>query len=226
MKGIFSGRDVIEAWSLSLITTYYFLLIPAAGTLMTHPEHPILRDDIERGELAGRLLKPFSYFWQRFFIEIPVRIFQSISGVLIFFLLSLIFNNFAKIELSFQQAGLLVLIIMLAYMICFTFKMIIAIIGLWTTDNRGIRELVDVLIIVFAGYIVPVSLLPTFIEKVSYLTPFPYIIYFPIIAFLGMLSIPEMINVIFIQFVWLGIFVILFKYFWKKGLMRFTDLGH
>lgn len=226
MRGVFDQNGSINNWTFSTVTSYYFLLIPAAGTLMTHPEYAIVRDDIEKEGLASRLLKPFSYYWQRFYIEIPVRIFQSIVGIIIFFLLSAIFGNFLIFNLSSIQILLIIVMAALAYMICFTFKMITAIMALWTTDNRGLKELVEILIITFAGYIVPINLLPEVLEKIAYLLPFPYIIYFPVIAVQGKLSIQALINVIGIQIFWLIVLSLFFNYTWKRGLMRFTDLGH
>jgi len=226
LRGVFQHSSSLSGWTLSSVTNYYFLLIPAAGTLMTHPEYAIFRDDIDKGELAGRLLKPFSYYWQRFYIEIPVRMFQSIVGIAIFFLLSSFFGNFLHINLSFPQIALIIVMLIFAYFICFTFKMIIAILGLWTTDTRGIQQLTDALIIIFAGYIVPVNLLPGVIEKIAYVLPFSYIIYFPVVAIQGKLSMSLLISVISVQVVWLLVLSLLFSYLWKSGLRRFTDLGH
>src|SRR5476651_2410265 len=51
LQGVFQHSNSINTWTLSSVTSYYFLLIVAAGTLMMHPEVPIFRDDIEKGEL-------------------------------------------------------------------------------------------------------------------------------------------------------------------------------
>ncbi len=226
IRGVFSKNSSLGGWTLSTVTSYYFLLILAPALLMTHPEMPVLRDDIEKGELAGRLLKPFSYYWQRFYHEIPYRIFQGLLAVVIYFSLSAIFGNFLRLNLSLMQVALIIIIFVLAYMISFTFKMIIAIVAFWTTDTRGLHELTDVIILIFAGFIVPVNLLPGILEKAAYLLPFSYIIYFPVIAIQGKLSVLSMLSVISSQIIWLCMLVIFFRFQWKKALIRFTDLGH
>src|SRR5579862_1123753 len=141
IQGVFHQTKNLSNWTLSSVTSYYFLLIIAAAVLMTHPEIPIIRDDIEKGELAGRLLKPFSYYWQRFYAEIPVRIFQCIVGVIIFFLLVYLYSAHMNFHLSFTTGLLAIIIIVFAYLICFTFKMILATTALWTTEIRGAQEL-------------------------------------------------------------------------------------
>ncbi len=226
IRGVFANSNNLSGWTIPSITSYYFLLIPAAATLMTHPEDTIVRYDIEKEELAGRLLKPFSYYWLRFFHEIPVRIFQSIVGIFIFLALSTIFGSFLQLNFTPQQIVLTTAIIMLAYMICFTFKMVIGIMALWTTDNRGLKELIEILIIMFAGYLVPLNLLPGALEKTAYFLPFAYIIYFPVVAIQGKLSFQALIGTIGIQIIWLIVLCFLFHVLWGKGLRKFSDLGH
>ncbi len=226
MQGVFHQTHNVNNWSLTTVTSYYFLLIIAAAVLMSHPEVPIIRDDIEKGELAGRLLKPFSYFWQRFNAEIPVRIFQGIVGVFVFFLLIYLYRAHIEFNLTIASGLLAMVIIILAYFICFTFKMILATTALWTTEIRGAQELTDILITIFAGYIVPVNLLPGILEKIAYILPFAYIIYYPIVAIQGKLEIPALVSVILIQLVWLFVLGVLFTLLWKKGLRQFADFGH
>jgi|SRR5882672_362130 len=226
LQGVFNHTNTINSWTLSSITSYYFILIIVAATLMTHPEVPILRDDIEKGELAGRLLKPFSYFWQQFTMELPVRIFQGIVGVVIAFFLTILYHTVIEFRLSVITTLLAVVIIVFAYFICFTFKMILAVTGLWTTETRGAQELTDMLILMFAGYIIPVNLLPGILEKIATTLPFAYIIYYPIVAIQGRLPLTELLGVICMQIIWLALLGVLFQVLWKKGLMQYADFGH
>ncbi len=226
IRGVFANHNSIGGWTLSTVTSYYFLLILAPAFLMTHPETAILRDDIEKGELASRLLKPFPYYWQRFYREIPYRIFQGVLAIFIYLTLSIVFGNFLKVNLSLVQIVLITIILILAYMISFTFKMIIAIIALWTTDLRGIQEFVEVIILIFSGFIMPVNLLPHILEKIAYFLPFSYMIYFPVIAIQGKLTINAILSIAGVQIIWLTVLVFIFRYQWRRGLINFTDLGH
>jgi len=226
LQGVFQHTDRLNTWTLSSVMSYYFLLIVAAAVLMTHPEVPIFRDDIEKGELAGRLLKPLSYYWQRFNAELPVRIFQGIVGIILCFLLALLYHTVLQFSLSWETFLLALVIIAFAYLICFTFKMILAITALWTTETRGAQELVEILIFIFAGYVVPVNLLPGILENIAYTLPFAYIIYYPVVAIQGKLSVNELLHVIGIQILWLVVLSVLFRFLWKRGLMQYADFGH
>lgn len=226
MRGAFQNSDTIGNWTISTITSYYFLLIIVIATLKSHAELPVVRDDIEKGELAGRLLKPFSYYWQRFYAEVPVRIIEGLIGVVIWFALSFYFKNFFNPQLSVSQIGLIIILIVLSYLISFTFKIIVGITALWTTDIRGLEELVEIMIIIFSGQLMPIDLLPGVLEKIAYFLPFSYFTYFPVIALQGRLSFFQLITVIGIQIFWLILLSFIYRYLWQRGLRRFTDLGH
>src|SRR6266849_4791416 len=55
-----------DGWNVSLLTSYYFLVIVAGAFLMCHIEEDVAELDIQEGNLSPYLLKPFSYFWMKF----------------------------------------------------------------------------------------------------------------------------------------------------------------
>src|SRR6478735_11104293 len=66
----------------STIASYYLLLIPIGVALTSHVEEDIAREDIQEGSLVKYLTKPFSYYWIKFYQEIPFRIIQGFFGVI------------------------------------------------------------------------------------------------------------------------------------------------
>ncbi len=225
IRGVFQEHSSLSHWTLPSVSAYYFLLVATAATLMTHIEVKILHDDIELGQIDGRLLKPFSYYWQNFYFEIPYRFFQGVLGILLCVGLSMVFGVTIFSPLSMFQIGLCCLIFLLAYFISFTFKMIVGILSFITTDIRGLNELLTILIIIFAGYILPINLLPGILESIAYALPFAYIIYYPIVALLGQLSVPMMLQVIGIQIAWLVGFAFVYKIVWRSVLRQFASVG-
>src|SRR3989344_6250916 len=73
-KGATSGNSQIPAiWSYEVIATYYFLLVTASAMLVSHTEGDVARNDIQEGQLSMYITKPFSYYWFKFFEELPWR---------------------------------------------------------------------------------------------------------------------------------------------------------
>jgi ABC-2 type transport system permease protein len=218
-----SGVD--PAWTLKTMSSYYFLLIIAGALLMSHTEDDVATIDIQEGGLSSYLVKPVSYYWIRFFNEIPYRFLQGFYGIIIFFICSILFPNLLSITTSFEKLFLAVIICILAFFISFTFKMIMGFIAFWTTDIKGIYGIIELSTLIFAGYLVPLSFFPPIIAFLSHLTPFPYIIYYPVIAFGTILDIPTYFKIIGTQIVWVIVLYGLYKFLWKHGIKKFTAIG-
>lgn len=224
--GALKGDNNIPAeWSFSTITSYYFLLIIATALLTAHIEQVVAKEDIQEGRLVKYLLKPFSYFWINFFIETPFRVLQGSMAIVA----SLILVSIFKINFAFSgDVDILILsfiVALLAYFLSFLFKLIIGLLAFWLIDIHGFYQLVDVTLLIFAGYILPINLLPKFLENISYILPFAYMIYFPITAFQGKYELVQLMQIIATQIIWLFIFFMLYKVLWRRGLRKFTAVG-
>jgi len=215
----------IKGWSLSSVSSYYFLLIVAAAMLMSHIEEDVSDEDINDGQLVKYIIKPFSYFWYNFIREVPYRLLQGSFGIVSCFIFFLLFGSFFQLTSSFYILSLSVIVFVLAYILSFTYKMVLGIMAFWLIDARGFYQLVEVLTIVFAGYILPLELMPSSLESISKILPFAYMIYYPVIVLQGKMPANFIIQIIIAQVMWIGIFGLLYKILWFRGIRKFTGVG-
>src|SRR3989338_4833061 len=75
----------IGSWNQSDINSYYLMLMVISNILVVHIEENIALQDVQLGYLSGLLLKPFSYYWIKFFQEIPYRILEGVYGLVAVF---------------------------------------------------------------------------------------------------------------------------------------------
>jgi ABC-2 type transport system permease protein len=220
----FTNSNINTSWPINARNTYYFLLVIAGSTLISHIEEDVAEKDIKEGKLVSYLLKPYSYFWHKFFLEIPYRLLQGFFGVIIFIITSMIGTSFI-----FSSDTIVILlsliVIILALFVGFTYKMIIGLWAFWFLDIWGVYQVTEVCMLIFAGFVLPLDLYPDWLKTVSLLTPFPYMIYFPIMSIQGKFVIYELLNIIGRQLLWLGILKFLYSLFWNKGLKKFTGVG-
>lgn len=223
---IFFWKGAKTNVSFSFIVTYYLLFIILGSVLLAHIEVSVAYEDIRQGDLSKHLLKPFSYFMRKLLLESSYRIVQGFFGVIIIFLVLFGFRQFFNISLSpvIILGGLLLSI--MGYFVCFTYKMILGLSAFWFTEPGGLLEISDILIFLIGGYIIPLTLFPKTLEIISYILPFSYFIYFPTIAFQGKLSIPQILLVFGVQCLWLGIFAGLYVFLFRKGLKKFSGVGN
>lgn len=216
---------ITNDWTLTSLSTYYLFLIIGGSLLVAHVEEDVAEVDIRDGRLVKYLLKPVSYYWTKFFEEAPYRIIQGFYGIVVLGAIFFFIQRFELPTVSFMWLFTTTIILILAYFISFTFKMIIGFLAFWFTDIWGIFELVHIAILTLAGFVMPLSLFPHWLMQLSYVLPFSYMIYFPILALQGKLLPNDTWNIITFQVAWLIALTIVYKLFWKRGIKQFTGVG-
>jgi ABC-2 type transport system permease protein len=214
-----------SAIQFSTIASYYLLLIPIGIALTSHVEEGIAHDDIRQGELVKYLTKPFSYYWIKFYEEIPFRILQGIYGIVAVLCLAWFFPVIAVFVHDPVAIFLTTLIFFFAYLLSFSYKMIVGLIAFWLTDIGGFFQFQEMVSVILAGYLIPLSFLPSQVAMVAYFSPFAYMIYFPVLAAQGRLAVFELIHVVILQSLWLLGLWCLYMLLWTNGLKKFTAVG-
>ncbi len=215
----------IYGWSLSSLSTYYFLLIIAAAMLMSHIDEAVSEEDISEGRLVTYIIKPFSYFWYNFIREIPWRLLQGFFGIFSCVLFFMAFGNFISISWTLNTAVFTLIVLALAYLLSFTFKIFIGLLAFWLTDISGFYQVIEIVMLVMAGYILPLDAMNSSLRLIANLSPFPFMIYYPVLTLQGKLGIYDLLSVIYRQIFWIMIFAVAYKITWNKGLKKFTGLG-
>lgn len=222
-RGALNGTE--HGVTLSSITSYYFLLVIAGSLLTSHIEEGVAEIDIQEGKLSQYIIRPYSYYALKTCEELPYRILQGGYGLLTCLIFVFMFGNFLVIENNPLDIFLAVIIAVLAFFMSFTYKMIIGFVAFWTTDTGGFFQLMEITTIIFAGYLMPFELMPSYIAKISFSMPFSYMIYFPVTAFQGKYNATALTNIIGVQIVWLLLLYALYRWMWKSGMKKFTAIG-
>jgi ABC-2 type transport system permease protein len=181
---------------------------------------------IRSGELTKELLKPvniFSYWASRDFVDKLLNLFFIVFELgLVVKLFSLPFY-WPKEPITIL---LFLLVLALAILIYFFFSLTISIASFWTEEIWATRWLFGVVLMeFFSGAFFPIDVLPASLVRVINLTPFPYLLYFPIKIWLEQLSSVTISQVILICFVWLGFFYKLAHFLWQKGVKNYGAYG-
>jgi ABC-2 type transport system permease protein len=219
------GATHIPGWTTAEIMSYYLFAIVIYAGAMCHQEDHVATVDIQEGGLTAYLLKPFSYLKLIFFNEVSYRMVQGTIGLILLGVLMLAFPQLFAFTKSPAVLLLSILILFGAFALTFFFKMCVGLLGFWMTETRGAFEAVNVLITIFAGILVPLAFLPVWLEQIAYYLPFSYMLYFPIIAFEGKLSIIDLWHVFALQLFWIAVCYFLYRMLWRAGLKKYTAVG-
>lgn len=220
------NKYLFSDWSAANINSYYLLLIVAGALLSSHSEEDIAYYDIRQGDLVRYLTKPFSYYWLKLIEEIPYRLLQGAYGLITLFLISLLFGNLIKATLNPQTIIIGLICAVLAFFTSFTYKMCLGLLAFWIKQIRGVTQLLEIVAIIFAGYILPIDMLSPQLKSIAYTLPFSYMIYFPIRIFQGGLASVDIVRIIAGQLFWLLVFIVISRFEWRQGIKTFTAVGH
>lgn len=205
------------------VMSYYLLFVVAGGLLFVHVDADAY-EDIVQGQLSSYLMKPSSYLVMKFFSELPWRIIQGFFGTISLIIIASVFS-LVPVSLQPWQMGIAIVITVLGYVLIFLYKMIILISALWFTDIGGLQQFSEMLLIVLAGFIMPIRYFPNWVASIAYISPFPYTIYFPVTAFQGLVRIEEFFVIVTAQFVWILVLYIVYATLWKNGIKKYSGIG-
>jgi len=179
---------------------------------------------IQRGALSAELLRPINplhgdvaYFAGWKFVVIllwlPLAAF-----------LSLIFKP--EIHVSGLEVLVFFFAIWGAYLIRTMLLSLLGMITFWTTRVSALYELFFAVELILSGRLVPMPLMPDWVQQVAYFLPFQWCFYFPIEALVGNLPPRQLLSGLAMQLAWILIGVFFVRIVWRHGIRRFSAVGN
>jgi ABC-2 type transport system permease protein len=222
---IYGNRTEILGYQKAQMLTYVVGIALLRGLILMSRSSD-LGGEIRSGELTKIITRPMNFFafWLSRDIAdksltISFTIFEII-GIL------LIFHFPFYIPKSLTTMLLFIIFLVLAFFLYFFISMIISLVAFWTEEVWATRFLIDLIFLeFFAGSYFPIDILPKWLSGIIYMTPFPYMIFFPMKIWLEQLPTVTAIKSIIICLIWLLISIKVTSYLWKKGMKTYGAYG-
>lgn len=98
--------------------------------------------------------------------------------------------------------------LVLAVLVSFAWRYLIALAGFWLIDDRGLTTLAGVLAQFLSGFLVPVTFFPGWLQGVAAASPFPSMVQLPVDVFLGRADAAGLAEVVATQVAWLVVLLL------------------
>jgi ABC-2 type transport system permease protein len=95
----------------------------------------------------------------------------------------------------------------------------------WTTRGAAIFDLYMTVELLLSGRLVPLPLMPDWVQEISRFLPFQWAFYFPIESLVGDLSNQELVQGLFVQLLWILVGLAIFKVAWRSAIKRYSAVG-
>lgn len=110
---------------------------------------------------------------------------------------------------------------LLYFLICY----IIGILAFWITQVWVLGRVLNDIISIFSGAIIPLWFFPNELRELSVILPFQYIYFSPISIFVGIVTYSEIIVILFMQWIWIMVFYCIGKIVWGLAVKKITIQG-
>lgn len=221
-SSIFTHHSMINGYTLSMMIEYQFWVFLLG--LLTQGFNSIhIADDIRLGRITQFLLYPFSFFH------------YNIAYFLAFFFIQFIICMLTMIMMC--NAGLIDLIFSIQFLIGVAFALLVAwfwfqiqyligILAFWLEETWVMRVLVGLVAQFFSGSILPLEFYPQWLTKLLWLSPFPYITYFPVkLISASDIAFNQALQGAGILIIWSLLLYLLTHLIWRKGIRLYTAAG-
>ena len=113
-----------------------------------------------------------------------------------------------------------------AYLIRTMFLTSLGMVTFWTTRVSALFELMVGLELLLSGRLVPLPLMPDWVEDVANVLPFKWSFYFPIETLVGDMSNQELLEGLGMQLFWIVALTALFLVVWRFAVRRYSAVGN
>jgi ABC-2 type transport system permease protein len=220
-----TGSSMVGAYTYAEMVSYYLLTTIVDALTAVNEDDWQIAADIKDGNISQFLLKPIDYLWYRFCLFLSGRVtYLAVAAVPLAIFISCLHNYFV-LPHDAAAFGLFLLSVMLTAMLQFFMSYTMAMLAFWVLEVSTFIFILFAFEYLASGHLFPLDILPPFLERVLYFTPFPYQLYFPISIYMGKTNGNELVRGLIIQFAWVCATYALARFAWNRGIKKYEAVG-
>jgi ABC-2 type transport system permease protein len=178
---------------------------------------------IRQGELSGHLLRPVHpiHYDLAFFAGwklVVIVLWLPIAAVL-----ALAFHP--ELDPTPLQGVVFFVAIWGAYLIRSLNLWLLGMVAFWTTRVSALYEAYFIAELLLSGRLVPMQIMPDWVQAIAWLLPFQWTFGFPITALVGPITTTELFVGLAMQALWIGLGAIAVRIVWRRAVRRFSAVG-
>lgn len=181
-----------------------------------------IRDSIRSGNVAYEIIRPYNLYYWWYIKCVAKRVASGILRVMpVIVVASLLPKPYGlPLPSSFTNFILFLISLLLGVFVVSGINMLVHTIGFYTYNEAGISSMLNSVMEFLAGELVPVALLPVFIQKGTYYLPFRLVCDLPFRLYSNNIGISEGLLGLGLQIIWIIILFIIGNVIVKSALKK------
>ncbi|MHB2026151.1 MAG: ABC transporter permease [Elusimicrobiota bacterium] len=223
-RALLAGRKEFLGYSGAQMLSYVLAMNVLRSFVMTGRGWELV-GDISSGRIASYLARPMSYAGYSLALDLAQKTVHGISALLEVGVFMAVVRPVLYVPrgpgawIGFAAAALV------SSALFFFMEFMVSSLAFWTSESGGPLFCFELFLQFASGAFFPLDVLPHAVRAVLNMTPFPYLVFFPISAYLGRLSGRQILRGIGILCAWLCAAAFLSAKLWSRGLESFAAEG-
>jgi ABC-2 type transport system permease protein len=224
-RTVYAGKGELAGYTLGQMISYYLMVaIVDMFTAVSEDDWQIAAD-IKDGNISQFLLKPINYLGFRLCLFSAGRvIYTSVALVPVLVFIVCQHQNFV-LPANFLTLAYFALSLALAALIQFFMSFTMALLAFWVTEVSTFIFILYAFEYIASGHVFPLDILPAGVHQVLALTPFPYMLSFPIGIYLGKITGPALAQGFLVQGLWVLLAFGVAQLMWRRGIKKYSAVG-
>lgn len=178
---------------------------------------------IQRGRISERMLEPASFFHRQLGRFAGMKFVWIFAWLPIAGFMVLVFRpSFAP---SLLEVAVFVVAIWGGYFVRAAVLYLLGLISFWTTRASALFETAVAAELILSGRLVPLTVMPEWVERIGNWLPFKWTFQYPIEVFIGRLSTAEVLWGLAAQAAWFAVLWVAVSLTWNRATRRYTAVG-
>lgn len=227
-RSVYAGKgpdEKIGSYTLSGMISYYLLItIVDAFTAVAEDDWQIA-NDIREGTISQFLLKPVDYLTYRLCLFLSGRlIYTSIASIPVAIFIFVQREYFVLPPDPMALVGFIISLALTA-LLQFFMSYTMALLAFWVLEVSTFIFIAFAFEYIAGGHLFPLDIIPPTAQAILQLTPFPYVLFFPISIYLGQTSGTALWTGLATQVGWVIFFYALARFVWSRGIKKYSAFG-
>lgn len=181
--------------------------------------------EISSGKISSYLIRPLHYYGYALALDMAQKTVHVAASVVEVSLLAVLVQG--ELFLPRDPATWLLFgaAVLLSSLIFFFLEFMISSLAFWTSESGGPLFCFELFLQFAAGAFFPLDVLPAALRRLLEMTPFPYMVYFPVRIFLEKVPASEALRLLGMEALWLAAVFTAAMMVWKRGVRSYSAEG-